>query len=93
MINSIKARASALDSTKIPWSANKMKKASKIQERFRKYFGSEVRFYRAPGRVNLIAEHTDYNYCFALPTAIDLHCLGGSQAAIGHTTRYPLRCI
>ena len=51
-----------------------MKKASKIQERFRKYFGSEVRFYRAPGRVNLIAEHTDYNYGFALPTAIDLHC-------------------
>ena len=44
--------------------------AETLRETFRKRFGSEPRLFRAPGRVNLIGEHTDYNDGFVLPMAI-----------------------
>ena len=47
-----------------------------ILEAFRKQYGTSegVRVFRAPGRVNLIGEHTDYNLGFVLPIALDLAC-------------------
>jgi galactokinase len=43
-----------------------------LRERFRQAFAGEPRLYRAPGRVNLIGEHTDYNDGFVLPAALEL---------------------
>ncbi len=43
-----------------------------IANEFEKKFGEKPQFIvRAPGRINLIGEHTDYNDGFVLPAAID----------------------
>src|SRR5271169_5054417 len=51
-----------------------MTRRSSIVERFRARFGTVPHVYRAPGRVNLIGEHTDYNDGFAMPAAIEFYC-------------------
>jgi galactokinase len=42
-----------------------------IQEKFQSLFGEKGKLFSAPGRINLIGEHTDYNGGFVLPGAID----------------------
>ncbi|HZS70192.1 MAG TPA: galactokinase [Candidatus Acidoferrum sp.] len=51
-----------------------LKDSRAIKDRFYSHFQQEARLFRAPGRVNLIGEHTDYNEGFVLPAAIDLYC-------------------
>ncbi|HRQ24331.1 MAG TPA: galactokinase family protein, partial [Anaerolineales bacterium] len=47
-------------------------KPERIAQTFSAYFNAKPDFIaRAPGRVNLIGEHTDYNDGFVLPMAID----------------------
>ena len=42
-----------------------------IRLQFKKQFGKKALLASAPGRVNLIGEHTDYNNGFVLPGAVD----------------------
>ena len=44
---------------------------TKISEKFAQLFGCEGEFFAAPGRINLIGEHTDYNGGFVFPGAVD----------------------
>jgi galactokinase len=44
---------------------------AELRRAFRERYGREGRLFRAPGRVNLIGEHTDYNGGFVLPMALD----------------------
>ncbi len=41
-----------------------------VKEAFTKNFGGEPLLVRAPGRINVIGEHTDYNSGFVLPAAV-----------------------
>jgi galactokinase len=42
-----------------------------VRQAFREHFSGEPVLVRAPGRVNLIGEHTDYNDGYVLPVAIN----------------------
>lgn len=43
----------------------------RLRKKFRELYGQEPIVVAAPGRVNLIGEHTDYNEGFVLPGAVD----------------------
>src|SRR5712691_5583836 len=51
-----------------------MRGSTSIAEQFRVKFGANPRVYRAPGRVNLIGEHTDYNEGYVMPVALGFYC-------------------
>lgn len=50
-----------------------MSLASEIEKTFQQQFGEQPFVFCAPGRINLIGEHTDYNNGLVLPAAIDKH--------------------
>ena len=54
-------------------SASQFDRYSAALNAFVDRFGNagEIHIFRAPGRVNLIGEHTDYNHGFVLPAALD----------------------
>jgi len=60
---------------------------AELIERFRRRFpeAGVPAVYRAPGRVNLIGEHTDYNQGFVLPIALDLACYAVREETRGQT--------
>jgi galactokinase len=45
----------------------------KLRTLFAELYGRAPTVYRAPGRVNLIGEHTDYNDGFVMPAALNLY--------------------
>lgn len=42
---------------------------------FEARFGSQPRLFAAPGRINIIGEHTDYSEGLVMPAAIDRRCM------------------
>ena len=46
---------------------------ARFRELFGELLGKSARVFRAPGRVNLIGEHTDYNDGFVMPMAIGFY--------------------
>jgi galactokinase len=51
-----------------------------VAERFRATYGAKPYVFRAPGRVNVIGEHTDYNDGFVMPAAIALYTFAAAAA-------------
>jgi galactokinase len=47
--------------------------AETLSSGFEQIYGTPPSIFRAPGRVNLIGEHTDYNDGFVMPAAIGFY--------------------
>jgi len=75
---------------------------TELHDKFHQIFGpgraGKVHVVRAPGRVNLIGDHTDYNDCFVFPMAIEsevrLICRARTDAAVRlSSTVYPRELV
>ena len=54
----------------VPWKRSSRMNRHELIRKFEQLFAQQPRIFRAPGRVNLIGEHTDYNEGFVMPAAI-----------------------
>jgi galactokinase len=61
--------------------------AHDISEKFKRLYGAQPLLVQAPGRMNLIGEHTDYNDGFVLPAAVQF------QTRVAIATRPDRRLI
>jgi len=63
-----------------------------VKQKFPERFPNtgQPKLFRAPGRVNLIGEHTDYNQGFVMPIAIDLACYAAVSSPGGDRERLRL---
>lgn len=61
-----------------------------LLKEFKEKFGSEgdIRSYFAPGRVNLIGEHTDYNGGHVFPCALTIGTFGVFRKRTDRTMRF-----
>ena len=64
-----------------------MVELAELRRTFRELYGSEPRLFSAPGRVNLIGEHTDYNEGFVLPIAANLRTYVAAAPRADDTVR------
>ncbi len=62
---------------------------TELKQQFTEVFGDggKIHIIRAPGRVNLIGEHTDYNDGFVFPMAIEPHVLIACRSRDDSTVR------
>jgi galactokinase len=58
-----------------------------VRERVAAEAPAAARLFRAPGRVNLMGDHTDYYEGFVLPLAIELECVVASRGDAGGRVR------
>jgi galactokinase len=67
---------------------------SELRSHFRRLYSEEPIVVRAPGRVNLIGEHTDYNGGFVMPAAIEFSTWAAASARtdgrlVARSLQYP----